>query len=345
MYRRQAYYLCFILIFIPHLISGQKSEKQLESYYPCGDDADCRAKNEHSFCVGNTVDNLGVCTCKKDFVIQKNTSFYKCLPVITNMEDTCQKNIQCLVHFGNLAHCFAGKCGCTEGSHNINNKCYESVRLNGTCQVNENCLLKDNQLAFCMDGRCQCDYITKHPYVDVTGQSCELNRYLGQNCTNNGECSLTAHSRCVGVCKCKPGFTTNYQKTSCMTAAVNIGDTCATDDQCDGIDEAICETGKCICRRGFHAYNNICYKDVALRSSCQKAAECVIRPDLQNPIKLKISHFVDTFHIMLTHVEHCVKLVNAIANGTLAIGEHAQESFRSSRGRRRDVFNTTSTLV
>lgn len=160
--------------------------------------------------------------------------------MITNTEDTCKENIQCLVHFGNLAHCFAGKCGCTEGSHIYNNKCYESVRkyqfsleswahnnsyfpnlpaINGTCQVNENCLLKDNQLAFCMDGKCQCDYRTKHPYVDATGQSCELNRNLGDNCTNNGECSLTEHSRCVGVCKCKPGFTTDYKKTSCMTGS------------------------------------------------------------------------------------------------------------------------------
>lgn len=69
-----------------------------------------------------------------------------------------------------------------------------------------------------------------------------------------------------------------------ITAAVNIGDNCRTDDQCDGIDEAICETGKCICRRGFHAYNNICWKDVALRSSCQTASECVIRPDLQDRV-------------------------------------------------------------
>lgn len=55
-----------------------------ESYYPCSEDADCRAISEHSFCVGNTVENTGLCTCKKDFVIQKNRTFYECLPGKTN---------------------------------------------------------------------------------------------------------------------------------------------------------------------------------------------------------------------------------------------------------------------
>ncbi|XP_037918897.1 prion-like-(Q/N-rich) domain-bearing protein 25 isoform X1 [Hermetia illucens] len=95
---------------------------------------------------------LDICRCKISHTINKAGN--KCLKVAEHLQDECEEDHQCTERIP-YSVCDANyTCGCKQGYHQHNFKCWVSVPAGGICEATENCL-PFGELD-CIDGRCTC---------------------------------------------------------------------------------------------------------------------------------------------------------------------------------------------
>lgn len=228
----------------------------------CRYDDDCM-KNAYCW-------NQEACLCKDDYIVYKNRTHVQCLKVAGAIGDPCEADVQCRVTFAPYSECRNNICQCSDGSHYVEGRCYESVGLGQVCQTHRNCYIKDS---YCVTGFCVCT-LKHHP--NPRNDGCLQSIELGEQCSNDHEC-IAENSRCLQVCSCRVDHVLSSDGKRCLKAANYISEPCEQDSQCQlflrnsrcGVD------GACICERNFHQRGFECLKDVPLGNRCIRHEECV----------------------------------------------------------------------
>ncbi|CAH1727764.1 unnamed protein product [Chironomus riparius] len=111
----------------------------------CFTDDECVVENSH--CMS------GTCQCKSSHVRSEEND-QLCLPLATSIYQSCQQDMQCSSIPNAVCESTNGTCVCQKDHHDINARCWSSVRLNGICESDENCVIAHSS---CINKRCVCD--------------------------------------------------------------------------------------------------------------------------------------------------------------------------------------------
>ncbi|XP_015435971.1 PREDICTED: prion-like-(Q/N-rich) domain-bearing protein 25 isoform X2 [Dufourea novaeangliae] len=228
----------------------------------CRYDDDCM-KNAYCW-------NQEACLCKDDYIVYKNRTHVECLKVAAAIGDPCEADVQCRVTFAPYSECRRNICQCSDGSHYVEGRCYESVGLGLACQTNRNCYIKDS---YCVTGFCECT-LKYHP--NPRNDGCIPSKELGDQCLNDYEC-VAENSRCIDVCSCRVDHVLSRDGKRCLKAANSVGEPCQEDSQCQLFlkDSKCGSNDKCGCLEYFHQRGSVCIKDVALNERCENHKECI----------------------------------------------------------------------
>lgn len=272
--------LVFLFLFCK--LNAQETELEIQerlvSYNRCRLDSDC---NENSFCYGNDNNRIGLCKCQAGYeLLFRNRTFYLCLQLAT-WGEPCQIDSQCVDTLGSLARC-NGVCGCAENTYRYpwDGRCHKSTLLEDFCRTDANCMLEDGSYAYCTDGQCECN-IGLRPSADK--KRCIESKTLGQNCTDNYQCSFIENSVCREVCRCGVGYVVSRNISACLKAATYFFDPCEEGYQCsEFLRNSICNRGNCTCEDGFHGYETRCVRSADIGQACRATEECIPSPQFQN---------------------------------------------------------------
>ncbi|XP_031845730.1 uncharacterized protein LOC116432674 isoform X1 [Nomia melanderi] len=214
--------------------------------------------------------NQEACLCKEDYIVYKNRTHVECLKVANSIGDACVADVQCRVTFAPYSECRQNICQCSDGSHYVDGRCYESVGIGQICQSNRNCYITNS---YCVTGFCACT-LKYHP--NPRNDGCIPSADLGDQCSNDYEC-VVENSRCTDVCSCRVDHVMSGDGKRCLKAANSVGEPCQEDSQCQlFLKHSKCGSdGKCRCLDDFHQRGSVCYKNVALKERCRSHNECV----------------------------------------------------------------------
>lgn len=240
-------------------------------------------------CVLNAYCYYKRCTCKDGYLPDKDTGKgpVKCIKKATNIEDYCEKDVQCQAAFGTLSTCKKpdpsnniGKCNCTDNAHFFYNICYENAYIGEICEVNNNCFIRSRDIeAYCEYGHCICP--PQHHPIDG-GKDCVPTSELYGPCLSTSSC-ITDNSECThygtySFCNCKQDFVNSYDNTSCIEVAKYLGRGCKESIQCTlNIRNSWCsDEGACACKDGHHETDGGCWVTKKLLDPCENTNECRI---------------------------------------------------------------------
>ncbi|XP_076231010.1 uncharacterized protein LOC143177106 isoform X2 [Calliopsis andreniformis] len=228
----------------------------------CRYDDDCM-KNAYCW-------NQEACLCKEDYIVYKNSTHVECLKVANAIGDHCETDVQCRVTFATYSECRHNTCQCSDGSHYVEGRCYESVGLRQMCQTHHNCYIKNS---YCVTGFCTCT-LKYHPNPHNDG--CIPSVELDEKCSNDYEC-VVENSRCIDVCLCKVDHVRSTDGKKCLKAANSVGEPCQEDSQCQlFLRNTKCGlNGRCSCIENFHQRGAVCFQNIKLHNWCQTHKECV----------------------------------------------------------------------
>lgn len=214
--------------------------------------------------------NQEACLCKNGYIVNKNGTSVECLKVASAIGDSCVADVQCRVTFATHSECKRNICQCSDGSHYVEGRCYESVGLGQACQTHRNCYIKDS---YCVTGFCACN-LKYHP--NPRNDGCIPSAELGEECMDDHEC-ITDNSQCMGTCTCKVDHITSGDGKRCLKAANSVGEPCEQDSQCRlFLKHTVCgANGTCSCVGNTHRRGSICLRDVELYDACRNHRECV----------------------------------------------------------------------
>ncbi|ENN79326.1 prion-like-(Q/N-rich) domain-bearing protein 25 isoform X1 [Dendroctonus ponderosae] len=253
-----------------------KITESLVSYQRCRTDSDCRA---NSFCYDNDNTRVGLCKCQAGYeLLFRNRTDYSCLKLATWGEE-CEISAQCVDNLGGLATC-QNTCGCQEKTYRYpyDGRCYRSVLLDDFCRTDANCILEDGTYAFCTDGQCECN-IGLRPSADR--KRCVNVRNLGQNCSDDYQCSFIGNSVCREICRCAVGYVVSRNETTCLKAATYFFDSCEENAQCsEFLRDGICNNGNCTCESGYHGFETRCVRTARIGQACSASEQCVPSTEL-----------------------------------------------------------------
>ncbi|XP_017892878.1 prion-like-(Q/N-rich) domain-bearing protein 25 isoform X2 [Ceratina calcarata] len=230
--------------------------------------AKCRYDDE---CMNNAYCwNQEACLCKDGYIVHKNGTSVECLKVASAIGDPCVADVQCRVTFATHSECKQNICQCSDGSHYVEGRCYESVGLGQVCQTNRNCYIK---YSYCVTGFCACT-LNYHP--NPRNDGCVPNTELGEECMNDYEC-VTENSRCMVTCSCKVDHIPSRDGKRCLKAANSVGEPCEEHSQCLlFLKHAECgPNGTCTCVGNYHRRGPVCVRSVELFAACKEHRECV----------------------------------------------------------------------
>ncbi|KAL1500902.1 hypothetical protein ABEB36_006321 [Hypothenemus hampei] len=252
-----------------------KITESLVSRQRCFTDNDCR---ENSFCYDNDHNRVGLCKCQAGYeLLLRNRTYYTC-KTLSKWGEDCELTEQCIDNLGSLALC-DGTCQCQPQTSRFpfDGRCHEINLLEDFCRSDANCVLEDGSYAFCADGQCQCN-IGLRPTLDR--KHCVIARALGENCTDDYQCSFTANSVCRDVCRCSIDYVISRNNTACLKAATYFNETCEEHVQCsEFLRDSVCSNNYCGCQDGYHSYENKCVRTVNVGSSCGDKDECIFSQD------------------------------------------------------------------
>ncbi|XP_043251117.1 prion-like-(Q/N-rich) domain-bearing protein 25 isoform X1 [Colletes gigas] len=257
--------LCFCLVARSAVVAAHGQHEHLirrQTLAKCHYDVDC---TDNAYCW-----NQEACLCKDGYIVYKNRTHVECLKVATAIGDPCVADIQCRVTFAPYSECRQNICQCSEGSHYMEGRCYESVGLGQVCQSNRNCYVKDS---YCVTGFCRCT-LKYHP--NPRNDGCIPSAELGDKCFNDYEC-VAENSSCIEVCSCRVDYVLSNDGKQCLKAANSVGEPCQEDSQCRLFlkDTKCGPNGECSCIENFHRSGYACLKDVALNDRCENHRECI----------------------------------------------------------------------
>ncbi|XP_017793626.1 PREDICTED: prion-like-(Q/N-rich) domain-bearing protein 25 isoform X1 [Habropoda laboriosa] len=227
----------------------------------CRYDVDCM---QNAYCW-----NQEACLCKDDYIVYRNRTHVECLKVANTIGDPCEADVQCRVTFAPYSECRQNICQCTDSSHYVEGRCYESVGLGLPCLTHRNCYIRDS---YCVTGFCACT-LRYHP--NPRNDGCIPSAELGDKCSNDYEC-VVENSKCVEVCSCKVDYVLSKDGKRCLKAANSVGEPCQEDSQCQlFLKDTICGfNGKCSCVENFHQRGSVCFRDTMLGARCEIHREC-----------------------------------------------------------------------
>lgn len=217
--------------------------------------------------------------------------------------EACEISAQCVDNLGGLATCENNICGCQEGTYRYpyDGRCHRSVCkykiatfqthlndlqlvLEDFCGTDANCMLEDGTYAYCTDGQCECN-IGLRPSADR--KRCVDARNLGQNCSDDYQCSFIGNSVCREICRCAVGYVVSRNGTSCLkgnllirtpssgnkspffSAATYFFDSCEENSQCsEFLRDGVCNNGNCTCESGFHGFETRCVRSARIGQAC-----------------------------------------------------------------------------
>ncbi|XP_029041257.1 rh5-interacting protein-like isoform X1 [Osmia bicornis bicornis] len=234
----------------------------LQTLAKCRYDDDCM---QNAYCW-----NQEACLCKDNYIVYRNRRQVECLKVASAIGDPCVTDIQCRVTFAPYSECRQNICQCSEGSHYVEGRCYESVGLGQICQSHHNCYIRDS---YCVTGFCACT-LKSHPNPQNDG--CIPSAELNERCSHDFEC-VTENSRCIEICMCKVDHVLSNDGKQCLNAANSVGDPCQEDSQCQiFLENSKCgPNGTCICVDNWHQRGSICLRDTRLNERCLSHMECI----------------------------------------------------------------------
>ena len=214
-------------------------------------------------------------------------------PYNSLLGDSCRFDAHCRSLVSN-SKCHKSKCVCQAGyvakgkrrciaihtTTTITTTIQFDSALDDPCQSDINCIgLVEN--AICLNGICVC----QEGYVPIGRFSCIpedittiptttstliFDSGLGDFCQSSINCAgLVGNALCVnGICVCREGYVANgrfscileERTTTPSTTTMSIyydsllGDSCQSNDNCDGlVANAICLDDTCVCRNGYMA--------------------------------------------------------------------------------------------
>ncbi|XP_017752295.1 PREDICTED: prion-like-(Q/N-rich) domain-bearing protein 25 isoform X2 [Eufriesea mexicana] len=256
--------LCFVVRSAVVVAHGQHEHLlRRQTLAKCRYDVDCM---NNAYCW-----NQEACLCKDEYIVYKNRTHVECLKVANAIGDRCEVDIQCRVTFAPFSECRRNICQCSDGSHYVEGRCYESVGLGQACQTHRNCYIKDS---YCVTGFCACT-LKYHP--NPRNDGCIPSAELDDECTNDYEC-VAENSRCSQqVCSCEAGHVLSKDGKRCLKARYSVGEPCHEDVQCQMfLKSTVCgPNGKCSCIDNFHQSGPVCLRDSLLNNRCQSHRECV----------------------------------------------------------------------
>ncbi|KAF5301020.1 hypothetical protein FQR65_LT09003 [Abscondita terminalis] len=192
-----------------------------------------------------------VCKCYRDAHLGRNNMCHQTVA----LGELCKSNDNCLLSDGSYGYCSVGKCVCGTHHHasGSENRCIPSAHLNGQCDIQENCLTEFSNcyggICKCIPGyvesennrRCliaasiigencnetiQCSEYIKGSFCSNKtcvckpgshgyGNECIRDAKLGDRCTKDSECILTADLkdsvRCTkDMCICVEGVSDKH---------------------------------------------------------------------------------------------------------------------------------------
>ncbi|XP_044735643.1 prion-like-(Q/N-rich) domain-bearing protein 25 [Chrysoperla carnea] len=204
-----------------------------------------------------------------------------CLYTPKYMGESCEKDVQCQVSFGNNAICSESHCKCSPNTHFENGVCYKNGKIGDQCDTNADCYIED-ALTFCVNSVCVCN--TYYHPIDG-GTKCVKSKRLQDKCDSDSECTIE-NTRCLGSCRCQIHFVENKQRTACLKVVDNFDDFCEEDAQCSQfLDNGACVNNKCGCANGYHLYSNKCWKNVDIFEMCESENECIINSRLDGIVE------------------------------------------------------------
>ncbi|XP_050596118.1 rh5-interacting protein-like isoform X2 [Bombus affinis] len=255
--------LCFVVPSAVVAAHGQHEHLLLrQTLAKCRYDEDCM-KNAYCW-------DQEACLCKDGFIVNKNRTHLECLKVANAIGDPCEVDIQCQVTFAPYSECRQRICQCSDGSHYVEGRCYESVGLGLPCQSHRNCYIKDS---FCVTGFCAC---TLNYHANPRNDVCIPSIELGGKCSKDYDC-IAENSRCLDFCTCKVDHVLSSDGKRCLKVSESIGEPCQENSQCQLFQrESECgPNGRCRCIKYFHQRGSICLKDTLLNDRCQSHRECI----------------------------------------------------------------------
>ncbi|XP_012344223.1 uncharacterized protein DDB_G0272530 isoform X3 [Apis florea] len=254
---------CFVVRSAVVIAHGQHEHLlHRQTLAKCKYDVDCM-KNAYCW-------NQEACLCKENYIVYKNRTHVECLKVANSIGDPCEADIQCRVTFAPYSECRQNICQCSDGSHYVEGRCYESVGLGEPCQTHRNCYIRDS---YCVTGYCACT-LKYHP--NPRNDGCIPSIELGEKCFKDYEC-VAENSRCIDICSCKVDHVLSKDGKQCLKIRNSVGEPCQEDSQCQlGIKDSECgPDGKCSCIENFHQRGSICFRDMMLNDRCQSHRDCV----------------------------------------------------------------------
>jgi len=194
--------------------------------------------------------------------------------VLAAIGDACTTSDNCRPV--NNTACVGGVCTCLTNfvADSGNTQCLPKVGHGESCSESTQC--QDLVQAECLSNTCQCsvDFI-------YNGARCVGNIGLGQPCGRDVQCSVPGDLRqetvwCFGgQCSCRRGYRRDGAR--CV-----IGGDCTTNDECQDLENSLCDTRprdrpQCACAPGFIpvANNTRCLPNViTIGGGCQFDEQC-----------------------------------------------------------------------
>lgn len=210
------------------------------------------------------------CICDSGYVMFRSKSGDVCLKEASRLGDACAQDIQCSAVFGSDALCGrGGTCQCKPGATLVTSLCEVISKIGDPCVVSDNCPMD----VYCDKSVCVCPY----NYVANSERTkCIKNSNLGEPCNEDWNC-LNTNSRCYeGRCRCSRAHVQSESGNTCLKLANNLLDRCSEDAQCYSVSPITsCILGRCECKPGHHAYNDLCWVSIGLGEYCSDSRQCI----------------------------------------------------------------------
>ncbi|XP_014241105.1 uncharacterized protein DDB_G0272512-like isoform X2 [Cimex lectularius] len=114
---------------------------------------------QHESCsVKNSECDQEVCVCSDNYV--PDADGMRCLPILKEMNATCEMDAQCNSYLGDGALCLQNKCACLNSFHFNGDVCVENKPLGSDCKKDVDCLIpvdvEPGNRRTCFNGTCSC---------------------------------------------------------------------------------------------------------------------------------------------------------------------------------------------
>ncbi len=277
------------------IISEDKTRCLVRIGGPCQENEDCARGEGLSECSSGS----NICACARTYT--HSTDLTECLKIIDDLNDLCKEDAQCRFGKpGNLSSCRplddgTKKCRCNDNAVDgpssdptdpTSNKCYlVSEKVGDPCEIQTQCTVKLMH-SQCKNAVCVCadDYVSS-----PDSSECLPKMFLGQSCRFSAQCDHIEDSTCsfinsndpTGLCQCSAEYTTSPERNDlCLKKAIQIGDSCADQVQCETVANSMCIEEKCVCTPDYvsdQAGKECLLKVPRLNGTCSEDGQCQVK--------------------------------------------------------------------